>query len=40
VRFTWTLRPVAGGDPIAVGVDFATLAPDGRLCAVTGLLEP
>jgi hypothetical protein len=39
VRFTWSLgsRP---GEPIAVGVDFATTAEDGRLRDVTGFLEP
>src|ERR1700745_583956 len=30
VRFSWTIAP-EGGDPIAVGHDFATLAPDGRM---------
>jgi SnoaL-like domain len=39
VRFTWRLRPAEGGDPIAVGYDFATLAGDGRLREVTGFLE-
>jgi hypothetical protein len=38
VRFAW--RAVAGGDAIAHGVDFATVAEDGRLRAVTGFLEP
>jgi hypothetical protein len=38
VRFAWSL---AGSDgPVAAGVDFATVAPDGRLRAVTGFLEP
>jgi hypothetical protein len=37
VRFTWTL---AGADgPVARGTDFATVAEDGRLRAVTGFLE-
>lgn len=40
VRFTWRLRSVAGGAPVAVGIDFATLAGDGRLREVTGFLEP
>lgn len=40
VRFTWTLVAVDGGQPAAVGVDFATVAPDGRLRSVTGFLEP
>jgi len=38
VRFTWSLS-ANGGDPVAVGVDFATLAEDGRLASVTGFLE-
>lgn len=38
VRFTWTLVGEAG--PVAIGVDFATVAPDGRLRDVTGFLEP
>lgn len=40
VRFTWTLVAVDSGQPAAVGVDFATVAPDGRLRSVTGFLEP
>lgn len=40
VRFTWTLVAVESGQPAAVGVDFATVAPDGRLRSVTGFLEP
>jgi hypothetical protein len=39
VRFSWTLSP-NGGDPIAVGIDFATVADDGRMGAITGFLEP
>jgi hypothetical protein len=38
VRFTWALS-ANGGDPVAVGVDFATVAEDGRLRSVTGFLE-
>jgi hypothetical protein len=38
IRFTWTLAP-DGGDPVAVGIDFATIAADGRLRAITGFLE-
>ena len=38
VRFAWTL--VGDGAPVAAGVDFATVADDGRLRAVTGFLEP
>jgi SnoaL-like protein len=39
VRFTWSL--VADGDaPVAVGVDFASLAGDGRMRSITGFLEP
>ena len=37
VRFAWTLRGDAG--PVGAGVDFATVAPDGRLRNVTGFLE-
>ena len=39
VRFTWSLAP-AGGDPIAIGIDFATTAGDGRMRDITGFLEP
>jgi hypothetical protein len=39
VRFTWSLGSAAG-EPIAVGVDFATTADDGRMRDVTGFLEP
>lgn len=39
VRFTWSLAP-AEGAPIAYGVDFATLAEDGRMRSITGFLEP
>ena len=39
VRFTWTLA-ADGAAPVAVGVDFATIADDGRMRAVTGFLEP
>ncbi len=39
VRFSWTLS-ANGGDPVAIGVDFATVADDGRMQAVTGFLEP
>jgi hypothetical protein len=38
VRFAWRL--VGSGGPVAAGVDFATVAEDGRLRAVTGFLEP
>ena len=37
VRFTWDLT--AGNGPVARGTDFATVAEDGRLRAVTGFLE-
>jgi SnoaL-like domain len=39
VRFAWQLRPAEGGDALAVGYDYATLAGDGRLREVTGFLE-
>ena len=38
VRFAWTL--VGADGPVAAGVDFATVADDGRLGAVVGFLEP
>ena len=37
VRFAWTLHGADG--PVANGVDFGTVAEDGRLCNVTGFLE-
>ena len=40
VRFAWQLHGADGGAAVATGVDFATLADDGRLRAVTGFLEP
>jgi hypothetical protein len=40
VRFAWKLVGQENGTPVAAGVDFGTLAPDGRLQAVTGFLEP
>jgi len=40
VRFAWTLRSRDGeGEPVADGVDFATVDGDGRLRNVTGFLE-
>jgi hypothetical protein len=39
LRFTWQLVGEDGG-AVATGVDFATVADDGRLRAVTGFLEP
>ena len=39
VRFSWSLSP-DGGDPIAIGTDFATVSGDGRMRSVTGFLEP
>jgi hypothetical protein len=39
VRFAWRLVADGDGTPIAGGVDFATVADDGRLCEVTGFLE-
>ena len=40
VRFAWRLVNAANGAPVAAGVDFATVADDGRLRDVTGFLEP
>jgi SnoaL-like protein len=37
VRFTWQLHGENG--PVATGIDFATVAEDGRLQDVTGFLE-
>ena len=39
VRFSWRLEPAAGGDAVAIGHDFGTLAGDGRLQRVVGFLE-
>ena len=39
VRFSWSLAPI-GGQTVAVGIDFATLADDGRMRSITGFLEP
>jgi hypothetical protein len=39
VRFSWHLAP-DGADPIALGLDVATLTADGRMQSVTGFLEP
>ena len=38
VRFSWALS-ANGGEPVAVGVDFAILAEDGRMRSITGFLE-
>src|SRR3954451_13171095 len=40
VRFTWQLFGADGGAAVATGIDFATVADDGRLREVTGFLEP
>ena len=39
VRFAWTMVGADNGTPVAAGVDFATVASDGRLREVTGFLE-
>jgi hypothetical protein len=39
VGFSWHLVGNGGGDPVAIGHDFGTLAADGRLSSVTGFLE-
>jgi SnoaL-like domain len=39
VRFTWSLA-ADGAGPAAVGMDVATIAPDGRMRSITGFLEP
>jgi len=38
LRFTWSLGP-AGGPSVVEGVDFCTLAPDGRLASVVGFID-
>jgi hypothetical protein len=38
VRFAWSLGPEAG-PAIVEGVDFCTLAPDGRLASVVGFID-
>jgi SnoaL-like protein len=40
VRFAWRMVGGDAGAEVACGVDFATLAEDGRLRSVTGFLEP
>jgi hypothetical protein len=40
VRFAWRMVGGDGGAELARGVDFATVADDGRLRSVTGFLEP
>lgn len=40
VRFAWRMLGGEGAGEVARGVDFATLAGDGRLRSVTGFLEP
>ena len=37
-RFTWSLGP-ASGPSVVEGVDFCTLAPDGRLASVVGFID-
>ena len=39
VRFSWSLAPDSG-PPVAIGVDFAVIAQDGRMRSITGFLEP
>jgi hypothetical protein len=39
VRFAWRLHGPEGDSPVAAGVDFGTVADDGRLSSVTGFLE-
>ena len=39
VRFAWRLYGPEGNAPVAAGVDFGTVAGDGRLGSVTGFLE-
>src|SRR4051812_42632738 len=39
VRFSWQLRPAAGGEALAAGHDYGVLDGDGRFASVTGFLE-
>ena len=39
VRFSWQLKPAAGGEALATGHDFGVLDGDGRFASVTGFLE-
>ena len=39
LRFAWRLYGPEGDEPVAAGVDFGTVAEDGRLSSVTGFLE-
>jgi hypothetical protein len=39
LRFSWSLA-ADGSAPVAIGVDFASLAGDGRMRSITGVLEP
>ncbi len=39
LRWSWDLVGPDGGPPVVSGVDFAVLAPDGRLREVTGFFE-
>ena len=39
LRFAWELFPPGADAPLAAGTDFAVLASDGRLRAVTGFLD-
>ena len=39
LRFGWELAPEGGGAPAVRGVDFAVVAPDGRLASVTGFFD-
>ena len=38
LRFTWSLGPAAGPS-VVEGVDFCSLAPDGRLASVVGFID-
>jgi len=39
LRFSWELYPPGADAPLVAGTDFATVAADGRLWAVTGFLD-
>ena len=39
VRFSWEIAPLSGEPPVAAGVDFGTLAPDGRIKSIVTFVD-
>ena len=39
LRYTWEIVPVDGGQPLAAGIDFCKLDPEGRIQAVSVFLD-